>query len=147
MTDDFQAAVTRFRAAYDGLFTLVSNYPAALVEKPGACGWWSPRQVLAHLAGWVKEANRRFDAFEAGDSASIAYRDRLDDFNAQSVAARATFTWGETLDELRAGVERLASRATRLTTWQIHDPRYTEWLVSLQEDCVEHTEQLRAFLL
>jgi hypothetical protein len=146
LSDDFQTTLNRFCAAYDDLFALVAVYPGALVEKPGACGWWSPKQVLAHLAGWVQEANRRYAAFETGDTTDVSYRDRLDDFNTQSVAARATYTWAETVAQLQAGVGQLAIRASRLIAEQTHDRRYAEWLVGLREDCVEHTVQLRAFL-
>ncbi len=43
---NLQTAFQRFHNAYTSLFTLIDQYPAEKREQGGACGVWSPRQVI-----------------------------------------------------------------------------------------------------
>lgn len=141
---EFTAALNHLRDVYTVLVELASQYPEALREREGACGWWSPRLVLAHLAGWVEEAIRRYRAFDAGTPGSVDYDD--DSFNAASVEARKAQRWQQTFDELRGALQNLIALASRVPPERAAaDPRYQEWLVGLASDCVEHTQQLQRF--
>jgi uridine phosphorylase len=142
---DFPQALALFRAAYHELFTLVEAYPAAKGEQPGACGWWSPKQVLAHLSGWLVKADERYAELKAGDARDLYYGD-FDTFNAGSVQARAGLGWRETVADLRMTFDHFAEDAANLTPAHKADKRYREWLVSLAEDCQAHVGQLRDFL-
>lgn len=143
--NDLRAVINDFRGAYDDLFALVDQFPVNKTEQPGACGDWSARQVLAHLSGWVTEAQKRFDAYNAEDKGSVHYD--WDEFNARSVSDRAHLSWDETASETRnlvAAFEKQAEAvpAARATA----DGRYREWLVGLADDCHDHTTGLRDFV-
>lgn len=132
-----------FDASYRALFALLASYPASLREKNGACGLWSPRQVLAHLSGWLVEADRRYDNYAAGDTKAVHYD--FDSFNAASVNARAALSWTKTVDELQTLHQAFSARARGLSDDQVADGRHTQWLEALDEDCREHYEQLHSF--
>lgn len=141
---NFEDSLARCRRSYDALFDLLDTYPAAKREQPGACGVWTPKQVVAHLSGWMTEAERRYDAFEQGDTQEAIYDD--DTFNAQSVRERDHLDWTATTAELCAARDRLIERAAMLPPERIDaERRYQEWLDGLGYDCYEHTEQLRQF--
>ncbi len=146
MTDKFTQRFEEFTAAYAALFALLADYPAERGETPGACGYWTPRQVLAHLDGWIAEANRRYDDFDAGKQPDVDYSD-FDNFNADSVNARAHLTWEQQIASLRAAYFALRARAEAVP----QDAReanagYRGWLRGLGADCAAHTVQLREFL-
>jgi hypothetical protein len=142
---EYTAALNHLRDTFTSLFELVNAYPEALREKEGACGWWSPRQVLAHLSGWVEEAIRRFHAYDAGVKDSVRYDD--DAFNAQSVETRKDYDWQQTLDELRSCFLNLIALASKVDPERAaEDPRYRNWLRGLATDFEEHTQQLQAFI-
>lgn len=141
---ELNAAISEFRVAYEDLLTLVDQYPAARREAAGACGEWSARQVLAHCSGWIVEAQRRYDGYDAGDSQKVEYD--FDEFNAGSVSARANQSWGETVAELRTLATAFVERAGAIPAeTAATETRYAGWLDALSEDCREHTEQLRVF--
>lgn len=132
------------RAAAEFLKT-VENIPYELRQQPGACGTWSVQQVVAHLAGWQREALRRYGDCLAGDTTSRTYD--LDAFNASSVAALKLLNWYETLDTFRFTVEDLNQQAQQLTAEQISQtPVYEEWLTGIGNDLVQHTTAIQAWL-
>jgi hypothetical protein len=139
----------RFRRGYNAMFALMDDFPEAKREQSGACGDWSPKQVLAHLTGWVREASKRYRDFEDGDTKDIHYN-RNDDFaafNSKSVQARAHLSWDDTVTDLRKAVHTLSLQAEDVTADRSDaDPRYEEWLVSLWNDCIEHLGQLCQFI-
>jgi hypothetical protein len=140
----FQTRLAAFRQRSSDMLHVVDQYPAELTEKSGACGWWSPKQVIAHEAGWLVELHRRYDLFDAGDTASVEYD--FDDFNAKSVEARAALDWNATVSEFRALIERTLQRAEGLSPEQIAAARgYGGWLHGLDEDFELHTGQLVEF--
>lgn len=142
--DDFVVAVNRFRGAFDALFNVLGNYPPDLRERSGACGAWSPRQVLAHMSGWLNEAHKRYSQFDHGVEGSAHYD--IDAFNAQSIAARSDLSWNTTVAELRGLVQDIAARAESIPPEKAAaDPRYQEWLDALGRDCNEHLTQLLIF--
>jgi uncharacterized protein (TIGR03083 family) len=147
MTDsaqDFEEAHARFRAAFDTLLALAANYPEERRAVPGACGEWSPREVLAHLSGWIREAQHRYGRFASGTDDDITYDE--DAFNEQSLESRAYMDWNQTLSELRGLAHELSEQAQAVPPQLITaEPRYGHWLDSLAADCEQHTLELRAF--
>lgn len=142
--DEFSEAVARFRDSFDTLLDLLGNYPVDLRESGGACGEWSPREVIAHLSGWLEEAQRRYSHFDDQVSGNAKYD--IDAFNARSVAARRHFGWNSMIAELRGLVRDLMARAESLPDERrANDPRYREWLVALARDCALHDGQLTDF--
>jgi len=146
----YDQTLARFYRGYTALFALVEDFPEAKRERIGACGSWTPRQILAHLSGWVTEATQRYSVFEAGDPTSIHYDWEVDyaGFNHESVSARAGLSWDETVAELRSLVDRFHTQAQTVTVADAAiDLRYDEWLEGLWKDCVEHMGQLCRFAI
>lgn len=137
--------ILRFNRAYDLLFELIEDTPSEWGETPGACGAWSPKQVLAHLDGWVAEANRQFDALDGGGQAAHIPEENA--FNAQSVQTRALLAWDEQIAHLLAAVDTMSVRvsALPLEVW-MQQSGYWQWFNELAEDCEEHAEQLWIFM-
>jgi hypothetical protein len=141
---DMPAALASFQATYADLLAVLEDYPVGRRTRAGACGEWSPQQVLMHCSGWMVEALRRYDAYAAGTPGGVQYD--FDTFNAQSVAARSTQTWETTVTELRELVDTLVQRVQGLPAAAVaSEERYAGWLEALGEDCVDHTRQLRDF--
>ncbi len=139
-----QASLDAFSSSYQALFALLEDYPIQRRSLTGACGYWSPREVLAHLSGWLVEVERRYDMYDAGDAQSIRYD--FDEFNARSVAAREALSWEDTVAELERLYDAFVARAGGLSPDVVAaETRYTAWLDALDEDCREHAEQLRSF--
>jgi hypothetical protein len=139
-----QQALHRFKKAYEELFELIDTYPVTRREVAGACGVWSPKQLIDHLSGWIVEANQRYDHFDAGHKEPKQYD--FDIFNAASVEERAHQNWSESLAEVHNRAKQFEERAADVSPDSPMIKRYAAWLDALAEDCEEHTEQLRAFL-
>src|SRR5690606_36720097 len=138
-----QDAHQRFPNAYQSLFDLIAEYPVERREQGGACGVWTPKQVIDHLSGWIVEANRRYDNYDAGDTTPVRYD--FDTFNAGSVDARAEQSWSASEAEVRQRAADFQQRAQSVDPESPLIERYAGWLDILGEDCEEHTEQLHAF--
>ena len=65
--EKFQSALMHFRHVSGEMLAVADAYSPELAEKSEACGWWSPKQIIAHEAGWLVEVHRRFDLYAAGD--------------------------------------------------------------------------------
>lgn len=149
-TTHVDPSLARLQRGYTALFALVDDFPEHRRDEPGACGEWSPRQILAHLSGWMVEAAARFAAIQAGDRANVQYDVDGDHaaFNRESVNARAALTWDETVDDLRSSFATFTTVAGALPAAAlVADARYREWLDWLWKDNVEHMGQLCRFAL
>ncbi|MBK8030604.1 MAG: hypothetical protein IPO91_06495 [Chloroflexi bacterium] len=142
--EKFQTALQQFRKVSGDMLAVTDTYTPELAEKSEACGWWSPKQIIAHEAGWLVELHRRYDLFAAGNVEPIEYD--FDTFNAQSVEARAHLDWPGTLSEFRDLIARTISRAESLTAQQAGGIKgYGGWLDAMSEDMETHTHQLSEF--
>ena len=143
--NNWQAAQARHEQNYLDFVSVCETLTPLLHERPGACGTWSPRQVIAHLAGWYSEATRRYAEMLERPQESRPYN--IDAFNAQSVAARASLTWDDTLRDLRHRHDALMASAAGLTVQELSATNgFAEWLDSTGEDCAFHAAQLRAWV-
>lgn len=143
-------ALSRFRRGYQALFALVDDFPEERRNLPGACGEWTPRQVLAHLCGWLEEGHARMVQVQAGDKTWRQYDEDSDyaAFNAASVGQREHIAWDEMVAEMKQRTdafygESKAAGAAGLAD----DPRVREWAYWLWHDCVNHMGQLSRFAL
>lgn len=130
--------------AYDRFRRTVGQLAPSAREQSGVCGEWSPKEVVAHLAGWDREAARRFQQFMQGPTEDIDYD--LDAFNAESVAARQHLAWEQALHELDKA-HRVLQQAIALVEPQ-HleaDSRFFEWLEGRSRDYDEHTAQIQTW--
>ncbi|MBA3449870.1 MAG: maleylpyruvate isomerase N-terminal domain-containing protein [Chloroflexia bacterium] len=131
----------RWAAAAERFSSLVAGMPTPLRERPGACGGWSVREVVAHCAAWEWEGARRLRLIAADPTLPDAFYD-VDRFNAASVAARARQDWARTLDELAKASTTLG----RAAATKPEDVRTQEWLLGRAVDFEEHVEGLRRWL-
>ena len=134
-------AYTRWARAVQEFIALLDAIPAELRERPGACGAWSVREVVAHCAGWEWEAARRLRLIAADPTLPDAVY-KVEGFNAASVAARARQDWSRTLDELAKATNTLARAARAMPD----DARTQEWLVGRAADFEEHAGGLRRWI-
>ena len=141
----YQDALRQWQHAAAEFLKTVENIPYERRQVVGVCGAWSIQQIVAHLAGWQREALRRYQECLAGDTTSRTYD--LDAFNASSVAALKLLNWYETLDTFRFTFEDLNKKAQQLTETQLSQtPVYEEWLTGIGNDLVEHTTQIVKWL-
>jgi DNA polymerase-3 subunit epsilon len=120
---------------------LIERVPEELRERPGACGEWSVREVVAHCAAWEWEGARRLRLIAADPTLPDAVY-TVDSFNAASVAVRARQDWTRTVDELIKASNTLAKAASLM----LDDSRTQEWLLGRAADFEEHTEGLQRWL-
>lgn len=140
--ETFQTTTSEFEMVYQNLIAVAEKLPESAQTTAGVCGTWSAREVLAHLAGWVVEALRRYPRYAIG-TGEIQYN--TDAFNAVSVWSRDGKLYDEILDEVRDGSTKLVTFARGLSEAEIqrNGQRYAEWLTRLASDAREHTQQLQ----
>jgi DNA polymerase-3 subunit epsilon len=130
-----------WRHAASSFLALAEGVPVEWRERPGACGGWSIREVVAHLAGWEWEGARRLRLIAADPARPDAVYD-VDRFNGASVAVRAGQDWARTLDELAKASATFGAAAAALPD----DRRTQEWLRGRASDFEEHAAGLRRWL-
>lgn len=138
----FDEALAAYEQAYTTLFASLLDYPPHRQRQSGACGDWSPQQVIMHLAGWLIEAQRRFRRYPA--TGQVQYN--VDVFNDVSVWDRETQRWEQSVAECQREYEKLLAMAQTLKAYQIErERRYAEWLTALANQARHHGAQLEAF--
>jgi hypothetical protein len=135
-------ALTRFEAAYQQFLAEADSYPDAKHTASGACGEWSPREILAHMAGWLHEAQRRFRRYGKG-TGDIRYN--TDAFNEVSLWQRRNDDYSKILAELKTESAKVADTIRGLSERQKDDDRYREWLDALGNDARNHLNDLQTF--
>lgn len=141
---EFLMHLAQFHNTTQDFFQLVQRYPLQLVDKPGACGQWSPRQTLAYLCGWVVEAEARFGDYDQQRNTNMTFD--VEEFNRQSIARRDGQEWRKTVTELYWRTQDLISHAVKADTrHSTTDPRYQQWLLDLSHEFAERGAQLRQF--
>lgn len=133
--------LARWRAAARAFSSLLDDVPVDLRDRAGACGNWSPRELLAHCVGWEWEGARRLRLTAANPDLPDAVYD-VDGFNAASVAVRARQSWDNTVTELAKASRTLDSAATL----DSESSRTRDWLENRAIDFEVHTVELRQWL-
>lgn len=135
----------RLAGAFDVFQEVASQLDPAARERAGVCGFWSPKDVIAHLIGWDLEATRRLRAFMSGPTEDLTYD--LAAFNAGSVVARQYLSWNEILVELQTAQQTLREAMVALGDEDVaREPRISQWIAGRNSDYEEHTAQLRQWL-
>lgn len=135
----------RLARAFDTFHEVASQLDPAARERAGVCGFWSSKDVIAHLIGWDWEAARRLQAFMSGPTEDLTYD--LAAFNAGSVVARQYLSWDEILVELQTAQQTLREAMVALGDEDVaREPRISEWIAGRSSDYEEHTAQLRQWL-
>jgi uridine phosphorylase len=145
MTDYF-LTYQQFQSAYADLVTLIDTYPKDKAEEAGALGVWSPKQIIAHLSGWVLEATQRYRDIPQGNIPNKTYDD-WDAFNAESVDSRAHLSWDETVVDFKQAVTTWCTEIENISAVMVaQDERFLEWLTAQNKEFRNHTNDLRAFI-
>jgi len=130
-------------ASHARFLTVASQLESSVRDRSGVCGEWSPKDVVAHLAGW-DSALREFVLDPEGFDPSPLYD--VDLFNAASVADRRGQPWEETLANLEEGMAQLAHGLLSVTQENRIYGRVCSWLSGRQKDYVHHTNQLETWI-
>ena len=140
----FAEQLQKFQQAFHTLISIAEQYPPDSQTIPGVTGEWSAREVLAHINGWLVEAQRRFPRYAKG-TGNIDYN--IDAFNAVSIWLRNGKDFEQILDETGILVTKMVDMANEVADVYIErDNRYGEWLDTLSKEAGNHGEQLRTFL-
>lgn len=114
-------------------------------NRPGVCGSWSPREVVAHLVEWNKEVIRQFEFFQVGLYRPVDHD--LDEFNERSVRQRAHMTWEETIGELIEIHELFHKKTESISMQDISaNGEYKDWVMVQIEHYEHHTRQLQQWI-
>lgn len=142
----FADKLREWQQAADHFLSVVEGIPPAYRSQAGACGHWNVQQVVAHLAGWQREALKHYQHLLAGDLSGRRYD--LDAFNAGSVNALKLLGWHDVLDTFRFTRDDLLAAAQGLTEAQLAEtPFYGRWLDALSKDLSTHSQEIEAWLL
>ncbi|MGJ3237411.1 MAG: hypothetical protein ACFE0Q_01770 [Anaerolineae bacterium] len=140
----FATQLDEFKQTYHALITIAEQYPPTLYNQEGVCGEWSAREVLAHINGWLVEAQRRYPRYARG-TGNINYN--VDSYNAVSLWLRENYPYEHILDETRQLTDKMITMARDIRDVHLErDTRYGEWLDILSEHVITHNQELQAFL-
>jgi uncharacterized protein (TIGR03083 family) len=114
---------------YTHTLALIEAISPEQATKPGACGDWSARDVVAHFTGWHPEGQAKLQSVLDDTYERTKYD--FDAFNAESVAARKHMSWQEIVEEFKQSHATLVAFAEPLddTLWE--NKRAHGWLVSV----------------
>jgi len=114
-------------------------------EEAGACGRWSAKEIVSHIAGWEWEVSLRFRMFLAAPVGDIPYD--VDSFNERAVASRRHLTWEQVTAELETAQKDLGSVYGKIGADDlVDDNRFRQWteiLIRHYEHHLAYIEQLR----
>lgn len=140
----FAQKIQEFEQSYTKLISLAEQYPESLQTESGVCGEWSAREVLAHINGWLVEAQRRYPRYAKG-TGKVEYN--IDAFNHVSVWLRNNKDFTQILEELLRLSNKMAMMAHEIAPEYLErDDRYEKWLAIFLEEYEVHGTQLRNFL-
>ena len=140
----FTQQLLEFEQASVEFIKLAEQYPEDLQTEAGVCGEWSAREVIAHINGWLVEAQRRYPRYAKG-TGNIDYN--IDAFNNVSVWLRDGKDFEQILEEFRQLTSVMATKAHEIAPEYIErDNRYEKWLAIFLEEYDVHGAQLRDFL-
>jgi hypothetical protein len=132
--------------AYTAFVKVASELDAALHNKAGVCGEWSPREVVTHLVGWDAKAVEGLEQFANGHGEYFVFPD-IDEFNAQSVDTRQHLSWETALTELETAQQELQAMITLVQHKGLNaESGFGQWLIGRKEDYELHTRQLQAWV-
>ena len=143
---DYVSKYLQIQSSYTDFVSLLETYPKDKAEEAGALGVWSPKQIVAHLSGWVVEASQRFRDISQGNKQDKTYGD-IDRFNAESVDYRESLSWDETIADFKQVVTTWFSEVEKISAIMVaKDKRFLEWLTALHNELHHHADDLRHFI-
>lgn len=144
MSNTWKKSITQLNELQRNFIETVNALQKSKREKPGVCGTWSPRQVVAHMTGWEIETILQFERIERGTS---ALEHDIDLFNEKSVQQREHLYWDETLIELKEAQKKFNQKALSISFDDDSiDEGYWE-LINVQiEHYLHHIRQLKKWI-
>ena len=117
---------------------------AEIAVKPGICGEWSVKDVLAHLTGWNREAVREFGLLPDGELPPMPEdMEIIDQLNAGLVDLYHDFSWDqvfEAFEDSLLALEQAAAAASPENAAK--EPRYGLWLQIMAGELENHYKDL-----
>lgn len=94
----------------------IEGFPESAWETPGACGVWSVKDIIAHLASYERVLVDVLSTFVSGGSTPYLnkFTDPNSNFNDTEVAARKEKTFSEVLGEFNDTHAQVMSLAARI---------------------------------
>ena len=117
---------------------------AETAVKPGICGEWSVKDVLAHLAGWNREAVREFGLLPDGELPPLPEdMEIIDQLNAGLVEIYSECSWDQVLAAFEDSLGALEQAAAAVSPKDAaKEPRYGVWLQIMAEELENHYKDL-----
>jgi hypothetical protein len=117
---------------------------AETAVKPGICGEWSVKDVLAHLSGWNREAVREFGLLPDGELPPLPEdMEIVDQLNAGLVEIYQDFSWEQVLTSFEESLTALEQAAQAVKAQDAaREPRYGVWLRIMAEELENHYKDL-----
>jgi hypothetical protein len=142
---EFLRLLAAYHRAYSALFHVIDRIPVELRQLTGLAGDGNPAQVIAALCGSLEAASDHYALYERGKRSGGRYDDKADPM--PYISARRETSWHALNEELRTRWHHLFLAAVSADVHERpNDPRYSEWLVGLTDECVRATGQLEAFI-
>ncbi len=137
--------IAELKSLQDEFIRIVQSLDKSIATKPGVCGEWSAREVVAHLSGWDKEVMRQFDLFLDGLDKAIEHD--IDEFNKQSVKEREHLSWNDTINELKKAHQQFYRKAKSIPEAEIsNNDEYRDWMEVQIEHYIHHIKQLKEWV-
>ena len=142
---DFQEALEEFHQNYADFLAATRKIRPEDRDRNGVCGIWSPKQVVAHLSGWLREERENIQKLMENPRYHKEYDE--DEFNAQSVADRAGMDWDQTLNDFIDAYRDFEKEIANITIANLSDWKPVQrTLKILAGDFVLHRNQFEEWL-
>lgn len=152
-------AVDVLKYGQQTLLRALDSFPAAAWETPGACGVWSVKDIISHLASYELVLVELLAGFTGGDGPTpylTAYIETHDQFNDEQVNMRKDLGMEEVLAELNQAHDRVMALIAQIppeTCRQVGTLRWYGAEYALDDFLVytyyghkrEHSAQVAAF--
>ncbi len=111
-SEALQTSGQRYLAIQEGMIAMAEALPSDQHLLPGITEEWSAKDLLGHLQFWDEFRILRLDLAAGRLSELPSIGDDVDEINARAAAERASWTWEETVANLRATGQKLAPMLT-----------------------------------
>jgi hypothetical protein len=117
---------------------------AETAVKPGICGEWSVKDVLAHLTGWNREAVREYGLLPDGELPPLPEdMEIIDQLNAGLVEIYQEFSWDQVFAAFEDSLLALEQAAAAISPENAaKEPRYGLWLQIMAGELENHYKDL-----